>query len=1026
MRARYLPRAPPHLASWERDAGRTIAAVGRASSPAVVGRDRDLDRLAAAFADTTSGQPRVVLLGGEAGIGKTRLVEEFAARVAADGGLALVGGCLDLADGGLPLLPLAEAIRGLHRRVAANELDAILGPARPQLARIVPDLANAPGAAAGVSDEASLAPNRLFEIVLGMLGRAGAQRPTMLAFEDVHWIDRASRDLCTFLVHNLVGERVLMVLTYRTDDLEPGSPILAWLAELGRKPAVDRIDLGPLGRTDVERQLVGLLGTPPDRGRADDIWRRSDGNPYFVEELAATTIEAGSGPPPTLSGILTARLARLSDAARQLVLAMAIAGRPVHEDLIEDVSDLPTQQVRTALREAIDHRVVEPDPVSPGRVAFRHALLREAAAADLLAGERRALHERFAKALTTHPELADPTPAGAAGELAHHWEAAGRVALAFAASVRAGESAATLGAFAEAEARFLRALELMARLEDPPDASGRISLLRQAADAADLAGDMHRALRLAQSALELVDPKADPETAGLLHGRIGYFHWTLGDGEASLASHRRAVELVPGEPPSAASARALGGLGGALMGAGRYAESRTVSEEAIRHAVAAGAIAEEARARNMLGSDLVALGDIDGGLRELERSRAMAEEAGPPEMRVISHHNLAYNLAQAGRLSDAIDVARDGRVVARGLGLERRFGMDLAALGADVLLRLGRWDEADGLLSEGEALAPGSGSIYLAMVRGRLAALRGDAARARERLTAAVELAEGEMDPDLAAYLERGKSELALVERQPHAALDAARAGLTHAGGSHDPLTAPPLIWLGLRAAAEMADQARARRDDAAAAAARETGEPFHRAASDLAAPTGWAAAAPFLALADAEWSRVRGTPDADAWGRAAESLERVPDPPLTAYARYREAEAILRERGPRARAEAALRSAYQVVDALAALPLVREISALARHARVALEPRPDARPVTGSTGSIAKPPRDRRSLSARELEVLRLVAAGRSNGQIAEELFITRKTAGVHVTHILNKLGVSNRVEAALAAARLGLVDEG
>jgi DNA-binding NarL/FixJ family response regulator len=491
------------------------------------------------------------------------------------------------------------------------------------------------------------------------------------------------------------------------------------------------------------------------------------------------------------------------------------------------------------------------------------------------------------------------------------------------------------------------------------------------------------------------------------------------------------VALVPAQPASAARARVLGGLGGALMGAGRYQESREVCEEAIEQAVASGARAEEARARNMLGSDLVALGDIDAGLAQLEQSRAMAAEAGPPEMLVIAHHNLALNLAQAGRFSEALEVASDGRAAARRLGLERRFGMDLAALGADVLLRLGRWDEADALTLDGFAVDPaGRGTIYLATVRGRLDALRGDVVAAHERLAIGGDQAAGEIDPDLAGYLERGRAELALVEGRPDAAWTAVETGLRHLAESRELLVRPSLVYLGLRAAAELAEQGRARRDEAAVQAASERAAPLAAHLRELAGRRLPPHVAAEVALGEAEESRADGVADASVWAQVAEGLEQIPDPELAAYARYREGEARLRARGLRAGAEGALLAAHQVATQLRAEPLKRRIAALARRARIDLPAPGDdqpmaavgpARPPAGvGQGRVATP-----RLSARELEVLRLVAAGRSNGEIAEELFITRKTAGVHVTHILDKLGVSNRVEAAMVAVRLGLVDD-
>jgi DNA-binding CsgD family transcriptional regulator/tetratricopeptide (TPR) repeat protein len=994
--------------------------MGRSSQAGLIGRDGDLERLADAFRVAAAGTPRVVILGGEAGIGKTRLLDAFSRQVTAQGGRALLGGCLDLAASGLPLLPLAEILRGLVRTEDPARLDALLGAGRRDLARLVPEL----------DDEADAHPDpiqasRLFEIVLGLVGRMAADRPTLLAVEDVHWIDPAARDLCSFLVRNLRDERVLLVLTYRSDDLVPANKIVGWLAGLARHERAERMELRRLDRPAVARQAAAMLGGTADPALVDEIWRRSDGNPYFVEELVASR-DAGQGRPDTLIEILGAHLAQLTEATRRLLGAMAIGGRSIREELVAEVTDQPIELVRTSLRELVEQRIIEREDAERGQPGFRHALLREVAIAELLPGERRALHERYAIALTARPELGDPSPAGAAAELAHHWEAAGRVDEAYGAAVRAGEAAAAVAAYDEAARQLAKAIDLLEQLPRPPEAGEKVGLLRNAADAADLAGDVGRALALTRSALALTDATADPQLAGLLHSRIGYLLWASGDANAGLEAHRRAVELVPAKPSSAARAQVLGAIGAALMGVGRYAESREVCEEAIRCAAAVGATSHEARARNMLGSDLVGLGEVDAGLNELRRSRDLAQRGGPPELLVVAHHNLALNLAQAGDHAAALAEAQEGRQAARRLGLERRFGMDLAALSADVLIRLGRWDEAASTLAEGLALDPaGRGTVYLAATAARLAALSGDLTAARERLAVAEELATGELDADLAAYLARTRAEVAQAEDRPDAVLAAVVDGLDLPASAHDLNVRPPLLALGLRATADLAETARARRDGDALERARSAAEPLTAGLDDVPLEA-------YRALGDGERSRVDGVLDPTAWDAAASALDLLPDPHLAAYARYRAAEAALRAGARREEVGARLRVAHGAAVRMGAAQLVDAARTLARRGRIELGeegagpvwPEPAAESVTKAPVARVAPPAG--GLSPREIEVIRLVAMGRTNGEIAQELFISRKTAAVHVTHILDKLGVANRVEAAMAATRLGLVPAG
>src|SRR6266545_2142595 len=753
--------------------------------------------------------------------------------------------------------------------------------------------------------------------------------------------------------------------------------------------------------------------------RADEtalLWRRSEGNPLFVGELLDSErfgiMDAGRRP-ASLIEILVARVTGLAPPARRLVDAISIAGRPVDERLLALLVGADEEEIDRALRQAITGGVLVAAPGGAG-YRFRHELLREVVEQELLPGEARALHERFAELLAAHPDLADPSPAGATAELAHHWARAGRAIEAYGASVAAAAAAEAVDAFSEALSHLERALDIEPLLPDEvaPTPAERLATRRRAAEMADLAGAFDRAIELTGDALAMVDPVADPVSAGMLHSRLGYLTWVTGDGESAIAEHEEAVKVVPDAPPSAARARVLAALGGALMGAGRYADSRPVCEAAIACAVAAEAMAEESRARNILGSDLVGLGQIEAGLTELRLARELAERVGQSDVVVVAHHNLALNLAQADYLDEALAEAKAGLEAARGAGLERRFGQDLAAISGDVLLRLGRWEEADQPIREGLALA-----------------LRGDAAEAAKRMDAIDRTA---LDPDVAAFVGQVRAEAALATDRPTDRLAAASEGLARLAGLDDVLWSPPLVALGLGALAELAETARASRDGPAIEAARRQAEPLLARSTELATRASTGSARAWLATARGEAARIEGRPDVDAWRAAVDLWGSLGDRYQAAVASVRLAEAVLRAEGIRGDVASMLRSAYATAAGLGARPLQREIERLAGRARIALEPGGAAAPATppsraeqAAVGSPANPVR-RLGLSARELEVLRLVAAGQSNGEIGERLFITRKTAAVHVTHILDKLGVSNRVEAAMIAARLGLVDDG
>ncbi len=1022
------------------------------SSPTLVDRVADLERLQAAWRAVVDGRPRLVLLAGEAGIGKSRLLREFAAEVVATGGRSMTGACMQLGEVPLAFLPVAEIVRRLARSGDPAAL-AALDPARTELAALVPSLADGPPGsrqsrgARGEPDKPAepaepgdpgddlatadlsgpAARSRLFEAILGLVARLTDDRPLLLAVEDVHWCDGATRDLLTFLVHNIEAERLLLVLTLRTDGLSRSSPATPWLAELARAGASERIDLERLAETDVALQVEAITGRQPDEAHLRALWRRSEGNPYFVEELLA----AGESPseqrtadrdavPVPIVGVLLGRVAAVPPDVARVVDVVALAGTPVDEVIVERALGMAAADLRAAIRLAIDAGLLRADEA--GRVAPRHALLSEAIETALLAGERRELHEALARAFEESPAPGGEAGASVAAARARHWLAADRPEEAFAASLDAASAASAVYAHAAASRHLLDALDVDRRRAQPLDRADRAALLMRAADTLDTAGDEAAALRATTEALETVDAVADPATAGLIHGRLGYLRWVEGAGEEALAEHRTAVELVPSEPPTAERAQVLAAFGGALMGMGRYAESRDVALEAVRIAQAADATIQESRARNVLGSDLVALGDAEAGLSELRESRRLAGLAGTLDLLVVAHYNLALNLLLADQRDEAVVEALAGRDLAKRLGLERRYAPYLVAVGVDALFRSGRWDEAVALADETLSAVSGSRSVlYLVTVRARLHAGRGESSAAAARLADAARLAGDDPDPDLAAYVALAEGEAAMLAGRYTIAVEAAQAGLRALEGSEDAGSELALLAVSAEATAELAADAVARRDPALARELAAGADELATRALELARRSRTPTARALAARADAEAARAGGVGDADRWWTAVVSAEAAGLLQPAAAARFRYAETVLTARGPREPAEAALRAAHEVATRLGARPLLERVLELARRARVEVEtetPPPD------NLATAAPPPsRPVTTLSERELEVLRLVAIGRSNGQIADELFITRKTASTHVTHILDKLGVSGRLEAAMLASRLGLL---
>jgi DNA-binding CsgD family transcriptional regulator len=687
------------------------------------------------------------------------------------------------------------------------------------------------------------------------------------------------------------------------------------------------------------------------------------------------------------------------------------------------VAGLDGPRLDEALREAVAGKLLVTRPGGDG-YEFRHALLREVAYADLLPGERARLHGEVAAALAAHPGWAGGTAATVAAELAHHWEAAGDLERALPAAVEAGVQAERAYAFAEAHRHLERALELWAEVPGAAGPTGldRVGLLERTAGAAFLAHEMPRAAELWRDALAGVDPAGDPVRAGLLQERLGRSLWLTLD-DAALDAYQKAVRLVPAEPPSAERATVLAGYAQILlMLVGPGAEARQVAEEALDNARRAGARREEGQALSRLGS-MVVVEDVEEGLALLRAGQRIAVEQGDVEGLGWASGELAWDNAEVGRLEEARAAALEGAEASRRLGSAWQFHLTGGA--AWYEFRLGRWEDAERHFDAAlDRMTRGPGAVHLRFDRAEFEVARGDAAAARRWLGQAEAMAAtaGRVQFDAQwAHKQAGvRAELALWEGRDEEAWTAVGEGLAalHRGG--DETMEPALFALGLAAAAGRAERALARRDAAGAEAARRDGDDLlARLEAGGGPPERRLETAAVLGQCRAEQARLHGRPDPAAWTAAAAGWEALHMPYPAACARWREAEALLTARAPRAQVEQALGAAHAVAARLGAGFLLGELERLARRGRARLEAPPDQAPA-----AEAETPSAARSLglTPREEEVLALVATGRTNRQIAEVLFITEKTASLHVSHILAKLGVAGRVEAATVALRLGV----
>ena len=927
--------------------------MSRISSPRFVGRAEELARLDGALADAVGGAARALLVGGEAGIGKTRLLGEFTARAQAADARVLTSGCLHVGEGSLPYAPISQVLRQVVRELDSAILEHVIGPGRAELARLVPDL-GPPEPSEQAAGE--LSRTRLFEGLLGVLERLAAERPLVLTVEDLHWADRSTLDLLSFVVANLVEAAVVLVVSYRTDELHRRHPLRPVLADLDRHASVERLELDRLDREELGGLLTGILDSPPAPHLLTSVLARSDGNPFFAEELLAGGAGSGSTMlPASLNDLLTARIDALSGPAQQVLRVTAVAGRQVGHGLLAAASALNEPTLLDAVRETVEHQVLMADPAGDA-YSFRHALLQEVVEADLLPGERRQLHAALARSLAAQPELAGGTPVQTAAEVAVHWYESHELGQALPAAVEAGEVAEQALAFAEAQRHFERALDLWDLVPDVAAglSQDRVTVLGWASEAAHQAGDQQRAAALARAALTSVDATAEPIRAAVLAEELGHYLSAFGSDEA-LGVYQQAVDLLP-DGPSAARARVLAGQAGALLMASRVRAARASAEEALGIARLTGARQQEGFALLALGSALDALGEREVALAHVRQARQIAEELGDFDILGGAVVLLAQLLDTAGRLTEALESMAEPRR----LGIGSSWDQTLAAYAGDLCFRLGRWDDADRLLHRAvtTAVMPGMHALHARLRRAKFEIERGEVAAAAQLLDETQRnVVAGVRTPEYTGYFE-GRAALAIWQDRLDDARVAVQQGLDWLAGAEHEHWFRTLLTLGLRAEADRAELARARRRPAEADAARQVGTALLARLRQLVGRS--AAPAPetgaHATLGEAEATRLDGHAYPERWAAAAAAWDQLAQPYPAAYARWRQSEAQLLRGSARTTATTGLRQAHQTAVRLGAVPLRRELEGLARRARIATwpsrqprRPRPHRRPTRTS-----------------------------------------------------------------------------
>ncbi|MET9085146.1 AAA family ATPase [Streptomyces sp. NPDC004237] len=998
----------------------------RSVSPVFVGRSDELDTLNRALDRAAAGEPQALLVGGEAGVGKTRLVEEFATAACRRGVVVALGGCVEIGADGLPFAPFSTALRAL-RAALPEELATAAAGQEDELARLLPELGEA---TAGRHDEQGMA--RLFELTARLLERVAAERTVVVALEDLHWADASTRHLLAYLLRTLRTGRLVVLGTYRADDIHRRHPLRPLLAELDRLRTVRRLELARFNREEVGRQIAGILAAEPDPAQVDDIFERSDGNAFFVEELAVAATEGCcTGLTDTLRDLLLVRVEALPESAQRVARVVAEGGSTVEYRLLEAVAQLAEDDLIEALRAAVGANILNPTPAGDG-YRFRHSLVREAVADDLLPGERSRLNRRYAEALESDPTL---VPADArVTRLASYWYQAHDPAKALPAVLDASVVARGRHAYSEQLRLLERAMELWDTAPEEIRAALRpvdytdvyppcgcdpattplryLDLMAEAAVAGRFCGERERALKITKKALRLVEEEGDPLRAAWFWVQRSRLVQALarGDGWQELGT---AQDLVRGLPPSEVHADVLANAAAWSMlhepGPGAFA----AAERAVEYARMVDAREIELNARITLGSLMVNAGDVEQGLAELHRVKDTALGEGVVHVAGRAYVNLPSELDAVGRSREAVPILREGLVFARRYGL---LDSEVWIWGnlSESLYALGQWDEAAeaaaGALGSAASAKPrGAGALRLA----HIALARGDAAEAARQL--AISAAHyGSHDPMPQAQLPVARIAIGVAAEEGRF-LDA-RAELDRALTAGFPPGTQRYGWPLLLAAATAEADARA----LPAAAEGRAGVLDRLTETVRKLTTGAPVWQAYERWTRAELHRARGTDTAAVWSDVVTDFERLDRPYDLARVRRRLAQVLLEQTSgddDRDRATELLRLSGAVAEHLGARPLADAVALLAQRARLTL---------TATTPRRALDPAENLGLTSRERDVLRLVSAGRTNRQIAEELFISPKTASVHVSNILGKLGVSGRGEAAAVAHRLELFPPG
>jgi len=960
---------------------------------------------------------------GEAGVGKSRLVAAAAGVAGQSDVMVLTGWCLPLSEQ-LPFLPVMDVLRELGDVDGGRLVSSLLSdcPAfvRAEVLRLMPELNESSEELRSGEPDDGWRRQRLFDALRRLLCAFAKVRQVALLVEDLHWADSTTLEFLHYLLTPGRAPCVPLLLTCRTEE-EPTTRLTAWLERLARDARVRWLELSALTLAETADQIALQLGRRAPRHFVDEIYLRSEGNAFFTEQLVAFDQTSTEHPsirdalPTGLTSLLLSRTAEVIGTGRDIMVAMAVAARPLDESSLSKLCRRDAGEVRAALRDLLSAWLLRRPDVA-GRYQLRHALLAEAIRGELLPGERRELHQRVAELIAGWREI------GLAGEVAAHFAEADASDEELRWRVRAGGEAEAVFAWSEGAGHWRRVISLWDRVPNASAIAG-VDLAQaylSAAASAENGGERLAAAGLVEDAVVRLAATASPATAVSLYAKAGELR-IIGSLQASNEALAIAIEIGEAIPPSRDYVRALHTFARVRSDQGHPEEEHPLMTRALQAAERAGFLAEQ----KSLHAEMAWLAMADGNVKDAEagfdRAAQIVLEPEDPSVEASVALLLSDVLLKLGALERVVELGVRTLESAERCGMSNSYFTKVVRCNmCEALIERGDLDRAAHIIDPVTEETPTRDFVHFYILRAVLDTRRGRLADAADFWNQHQELLTLDVNPELSHEIALTRIQLELWRNDPIAVPAEAFSILEQYCRTDAAPFAGEMFVLMLRACADAAERARATGDRALLESAVELGGRLSRLRAALNVDPFADREVPATAHADllswhAESGRLRGESDAAAWQGAAEAWDALNRPHRAAYARWRQAEALLGRPQGRTRATTTLRTA--AAQAAQHVPLTNAIGDLARRARIELTEAEHPPHLDEPKHSPAF------GLTEREVTVLRLLGEGKTNPEIGAALFISPRTASVHVTNILRKLSVTTRVQAASVAERAGLL---